>query len=140
LRNPRQPPFTKDFSINNQAVTNYFHLFSKYIFLLKKLYIHLQHINNLKTKNMNQVLLEFNEEQQQFHYNYVVDGIPQSKENENGWKTLNVCANVQYASLFADFLQVQYVEKRKASFIELEQTVDNLNRFLSIIYKMHNIN
>ena len=89
---------------------------------------------------MNQVLLEFNEEQQQFHYNYVVDGIPQSKENENGWKTLNVCANVQYASLFADFLQVQYVEKRKASFIELEQTVDNLNRFLSIIYKMHNIN
>lgn len=88
---------------------------------------------------MNQVLLEFNENQQQFHYNDIVNGIPQSKENENGWKTLNVCENMHYAQLFADFLQVQYVQNHKTSFIELKKTVDNLNRFLSVIYQIHNI-
>lgn len=89
---------------------------------------------------MYQVILEFNEEQQQFHYNCVNNNVPESKENENGWKTLNVCENMHYAQLFADFLQVQYVQYRKASFIELKKTVDNLNRFLSVIYQIHNDN
>lgn len=89
---------------------------------------------------MDKVLLEFNEEQQQFHYNYIVNNIAECKENQNGWKTLNVCENINYASLFADFLQVQYLKNRKTSFIELQKTVDNLNRFLSVIYQIHNIN
>ena len=89
---------------------------------------------------MNKVLLEFNEEQQQFHYNYVIDGISETKENQFNWKTLNVCENIHYAQLFADFLQVQYLQNRKASFIELKKTVNNLNRFLSVIYQIHNIN
>ena len=89
---------------------------------------------------MYKVLLEFNEEQQQLHYNSVKNDVPESKENQNGWKTLNVCENMHYAQLFADFLHVQYLENRKASFIELKKTADNLNRFLSVIYQIHNIN
>jgi hypothetical protein len=89
---------------------------------------------------MNQVLLEFNESQQQFHYNCINNNVPESKENENGWKTLNVCENMYYAQLFADFLHVQYLENGKAKFIELKKTVDNLNRFLSVIYQIHNTN
>jgi hypothetical protein len=89
---------------------------------------------------MYQVLLEFNEEQQQLHYNSIKNNVPETKENQYGWKTLNVCENMHYAQLFADFLQVQYLQNRKASFIELKKTVDNLNKFLSVIYQINNIN
>jgi hypothetical protein len=89
---------------------------------------------------MYQVLLEFNEEQQQLHYNSINNNVPETKENQYGWKTLNVCENMHYAQLFADFLQVQYLQNRKASFIELKKTVDNLNKFLSVIYQINNIN
>ncbi len=80
---------------------------------------------------MKKTILEFNEEQQMFHYNDVINNAPKDAENRLGWKTLIVCESDKEASLFADFLQVQFLAHRKARFVEMEKTLNNLTRFLS---------
>jgi len=78
-------------------------------------------------------ILEFNEEQQQFHYNSVVNNVPTDQENRRGWQTLIVCKNMKEASAFADFLQVQHLSKGFSKFNELEKTINNLTNFLPFI-------
>ena len=80
---------------------------------------------------MKKVILEFNEEQQMFHYNDVINNVPKDAENRLGWKTLTVCDSDKEASIYAGFLRVQFLEDRKATFIELKKTVDNLTIFLT---------
>lgn len=80
---------------------------------------------------MKKVILEFNEEQQMFHYNDIINNAPKDAENRLGWKTLIVCESDKVATLFADFLQVQFLADRKATFVELEKTINNLTRFLT---------
>ena len=77
------------------------------------------------------ILLEFSEEQQEFHYNDIINGLPKTPENANGWRTLMICTNDYEASCFADFLRVQFLFKRHAKFKELKDTVNNLTNFLS---------
>ncbi len=88
----------------------------------------------MKTKT----ILEFNEEQQMFHYNSVVDNAPKDEENRLGWKTLVVCKDDSEASLFADFLQVQFLNRGVAKFSELEYTINNLTQFISRINELKN--
>jgi len=76
-------------------------------------------------------ILEFNEEQQRFHYNDIIDGISKTKENTYGWKTLVICKDDNEASLFAAFLQKQFIERNiKLKFPEAEYTVKNICLFL----------
>lgn len=76
---------------------------------------------------MSNTILEFNEVDQIFHFN---NG--RNKENSFGYKTLKYCLNDYEATLFADFLQVQFIEtKKKVSFKEAKRTVENLEKFLS---------
>jgi len=77
-------------------------------------------------------ILEFSEEQQSIHYNSVIDNLPQSKENSNGFKTLIVCENKYEASAFSYFLQVQYLSKGFTKFSVLKNTIDNLTKFIPI--------
>ena len=81
------------------------------------------------------VILEFNEEQQLFRDNGVVNGIPENQENQIGWKTLMYCKNHKESDLFLDFLQLQFIEKRVAKFDELKKTIDNLIKFINTIKK-----
>ena len=75
-------------------------------------------------------ILEFNEEQQIFHYNSVVNNVPKDQEDRLGWKTLIICEDDNEASVFADFLQVQFLSRGVAAkFDELEYTMNNLIRF-----------
>jgi|688.fasta_scaffold1338835_1 hypothetical protein len=75
-------------------------------------------------------ILEFNESQQMFHYNEVVNSIPKSEEETFGWKKLLVCENDAEASFFANFLQVQFIERGFSKFDDLKFTVDNLIDFV----------
>ena len=81
------------------------------------------------------VILEFNEEQQLFHYNSVINDIPQNPENQFGWRTLMYCENDKEAALFCDFMQVQLIERRVSKFDELKFTTDNLIKFINTIKK-----
>jgi hypothetical protein len=76
-------------------------------------------------------ILEFNEEQQMFHYNPIVNDVPKDAENRFGWQTLIVCDSEEQVRLFADFLYTQHIKYKKATFVELERTILNLTRFLS---------
>jgi hypothetical protein len=77
-------------------------------------------------------ILEFNEEDQMFHYNRVVDNVPQNKPNTNGYRELVVCINDEEASFFADFLHVQHLKRCHTTFAELEYTIENLINFIIV--------
>jgi hypothetical protein len=80
---------------------------------------------------MEEVILEFNEEQQMFHYNSVINNAPKDEENRLGWKTLIVADSEKEATVYADFLYTQFLkEGKRAKFDELEKTAMNLKRFL----------
>ena len=83
-------------------------------------------------------ILEFNEEQQMFHYNSVMDYVPKDEENKLGWKTLIVCKDDNEASLFANFLQVQFLSRGVVKFNELEFTTNNLIKFIRRIDELKN--
>ncbi len=78
-------------------------------------------------------ILEYSEEQRCFHYNTIINGSPKNKENSNGFKTLMYCKNDKEASLFADFLQMQFIERAEYSIEEMLFTIRNLQQFLSAI-------
>ena len=77
-------------------------------------------------------ILEFSEEQQQFHYN---NG--RNVENSNGYKTLVGCEDDREASCFADFLFKQHLDggnkARFATFKEMKATCDNLASFINAV-------
>ena len=77
------------------------------------------------------VILEFNQEQQMFHYNPIINDSPKDQENRFGWRTLLICKDEKQASLFAEFLNVQHLAKGEANYIDLKYTLYNLNQFLS---------
>ncbi len=76
-------------------------------------------------------ILEFNEQHQQFHWNSVLQGVPISKENTNGYKTLMYCVDDNEANIFTSFLFALYMERdKKLSFNEAEIVIKNLQSFL----------
>jgi hypothetical protein len=78
-----------------------------------------------------QIILEFNEEIQGWHFNYIVNGKPQSPINTNGYHKLMVCRNNKEADLFADFLHSQFREKgEKLTISKALSTIDNLTNFI----------
>ena len=80
----------------------------------------------------NQIILEFNEEIQGFHYNHIVNGKPQSPINTNGYQKLMVCRNCDEADLFTDFLHLQYrVKDEKLTIYNALKTIENLCGFLA---------
>ena len=87
--------------------------------------------------NNNFILLEFNEEQQNFHYNKITNGVPEKEINTNGYKELFVCRNEEEANLFCDFLYVQFglLDNKKLKFKEALHTLQNLSKFIDA-YKL----
>ena len=79
----------------------------------------------------NKIILEFNEEGQNFHYNHIVDGKPQSPVGTNGYEKLLLCRNCEEADLFADFLVYQYTKlDQKITFYNAKHTINNLTEFI----------
>ena len=77
-------------------------------------------------------ILEFNEDQQLFHFNTIKNGQSVNPENTNGYKTLMFCKDSDEAILFSDFLDVQYrIPGRKVSFNDCKRTIENLQKFIS---------
>jgi len=84
----------------------------------------------------NQIILEFNEEGQNFHYNHIVNGKPQSPIGTNGYEKLLICRNCEEAGLFADFIIYQYTKlDEKITYYNARHTIKNLTQFLSIYTK-----
>lgn len=84
------------------------------------------------------IILEFNEEQQLFHYNPIINNIPEREENTFGWKTLLYCIDQEESNLFSDFLFVQFFQRNiTITFDEIYYTTNNLVNFcLSCTRKM----
>lgn len=79
-----------------------------------------------------QIILEFNEEIQGWHFNYIVNGKPQSPINTNGYHKLMVCRNNKEADLFADFLVSQYkLRDEKITIYNALKTIQNLTNFIA---------
>jgi hypothetical protein len=75
--------------------------------------------------------LEWSEEQQVFHYNSAGS---RAMENSNGFQTIMECADEGESSLFAYFLQVQYLERGiKLTTKEAVFTLFNLDQLLKKI-------
>ena len=75
--------------------------------------------------------LEWSDEQQVFHYNSAGS---RAMENSNGFQTIMECADHGEASLFAYFLQVQYLERGiKLTTKEAVFTLFNLDQLLKKI-------
>ena len=80
------------------------------------------------------ILLEFNEELQDFHYNKITNGIPETKINTNGYKELFVCKDIDEANLFCEFLFEQFrLDEEKKPKLKIKvalHTLNNLTRFI----------
>lgn len=82
-------------------------------------------------QNSSMTKLEWSEEQQVFHYNSAGS---RAMENSNGFQTIMECADDGEASLFAYFLQVQYLERGiKLTTKEAVFTLFNLDQLLKKI-------
>lgn len=82
-------------------------------------------------QNSSMTKLEWSEEQQVFHYNSAGS---RAMENSNGFETIMECADEGEASLFAYFLQVQYLHRGiKLTTKEAVFTLFNLDQLLKKI-------
>jgi hypothetical protein len=82
-------------------------------------------------QNSSMTKLEWSEEQQVFHYNSAGS---RAMENSNGFQTIMECADEGESSLFAYFLQVQYLERGiKLTTKEAVFTLFNLDQLLKKI-------
>lgn len=79
-------------------------------------------------------ILEFNENQQAFHYNEIRNGIPHDEINSYEWKPLLTCKDDYQAGRIADFLERQFIDRNiKLTVEEAIYTVANLHKFLSTL-------
>jgi len=84
-------------------------------------------------------ILEFHEEKQDFNLNTIVNDIPTNPLNTHGWEKVNVCNSDLEANFFADFIQIEYINKGiKLTKKNVHDTISNLSRFLIAINDLNN--
>jgi len=62
----------------------------------------------------NCILLEWSEQQQQFHFNYVNQGVAESIPNTNGYLTVHVSLEYKEAKSIVSYIE-KYIKKRTPS-------------------------
>ena len=95
----------------------------------------------MKNSRNNYVLLEFNEEYQDFHYNQFIDGIPEREVDTNGYKKLLFFKDIEEANFFCDFLVIQFglldQDPKKLKIKDALHTLNNLTRFIGAYNDLH---
>jgi hypothetical protein len=76
-------------------------------------------------------ILEFHEETQGFHFNQVINNVPQNALNTFGWEKVGICTSNLEAGYFCDFIQIEYIDKGvKLTAKNAIDTFNNLCRFI----------